>query len=61
MYGFKGRCGEYVEGLKIYHGQIHFGCPKYCKGLTVSEDDVKGSQECLCDDCEEVQDKKEEI
>jgi hypothetical protein len=53
MYGFRGRCGEYVEGLEIHPGQIHFPCPKYCKGVTVSEEDVKRLQEDLCDDCED--------
>ena len=57
MYGFQGRCGEYVEGLEIHPGQIHFPCPKICKGVTVSEDDVRGLQEDLCDDCDEGKDK----
>lgn len=53
MYGFTARCGEYVEGIELQHRQIHFSCPKFCMGLTVSEDDVRELQKDLCDDCQE--------
>lgn len=54
MYGFIGRCGEYVDGLEIHPGQIHFACPKFCTGVTVSENSLSGTQEFLCADCKEA-------
>lgn len=50
MYGFNAPCGEYVEGIEIHPGQIHFACPKVCKGVTISEGDWDLPDD-LCGDC----------